>query len=67
MSQNHTERLVNAVHDREVTLGIIGLGYVGLPLIDAFVAKGFRCLGFDVDPKKTISLNARKSYIKHIS
>lgn len=49
------------------TVGIIGLGYVGLPLIDAFVKAGFQCVGFDVDPSKISAIEARKSYIKHIS
>ncbi len=39
----------------------------GLPLIDAFVNKGFTCIGFDVDTKKVDDLNAGRSYIKHIS
>ena len=45
---------------------MIGLGYVGLPLIDAFTNAGFRCLGFDVDASKVESLKQGKSYIKHI-
>lgn len=47
-------------------MGVIGLGYVGLPLIDAFVRAGFRCQGFDVDPRKVDALTAGRSYIKHI-
>ncbi len=45
---------------------MIGLGYVGLPLIDAFIQAGFTCLGFDVDPAKVAHLDQGKSYIKHI-
>jgi UDP-N-acetyl-D-glucosamine dehydrogenase len=47
-------------------IGVIGLGYVGLPLIRAFTAVGFRCLGFDVDQSKVDKLKAGESYIKHI-
>ncbi|MBX3175991.1 MAG: nucleotide sugar dehydrogenase [Candidatus Hydrogenedentes bacterium] len=58
--------LLNRISDKSVTVGIIGLGYVGLPLIQALVTKGYRALGFDIDPKKVESLQAGKSYIKHI-
>ena len=47
-------------------VGVIGLGYVGLPLIRAFTTAGFRCLGFDVDQSKVDKLKAGQSYIKHI-
>ncbi len=47
-------------------IGVIGLGYVGLPLMFAFNDKGFRTLGFDIDPKKTEALRAGRSYIKHL-
>ena len=40
------------IEDRTAVVGIIGLGYVGLPLGSSFVAAGFPVLGFDVDPKK---------------
>jgi UDP-N-acetyl-D-glucosamine dehydrogenase len=47
-------------------IGIIGLGYVGLPLALRFAEKGHRLTGFDVDPAKVEKLNAGQSYIKHI-
>jgi UDP-N-acetyl-D-glucosamine dehydrogenase len=47
-------------------VGIIGLGYVGLPLISAFTNAGFRCLGFDVDDAKIQQLHKGQSYIRHI-
>jgi UDP-N-acetyl-D-glucosamine dehydrogenase len=47
-------------------VGVIGLGYVGLPLSLTFVDRGFRVLGFDVDPGKIERLNERRSYIAHI-
>ncbi|OYW20038.1 MAG: UDP-N-acetyl-D-glucosamine dehydrogenase [Planctomycetales bacterium 12-60-4] len=50
----------------QAVVGVIGLGYVGLPLIRAFTNSGFRCMGFDVDQAKVDKLNAGQSYIKHI-
>jgi len=54
------------VRTKKALVGVIGLGYVGLPLVRAFARAGFRVLGFDVDPKKVKALNAGRSYIKHI-
>ncbi len=51
---------------REATVGVIGMGYVGLPLAVAFADAGLRVLGFDVDPAKAEALNAGESYIAHI-
>jgi len=58
--------LEQAIQDRSATVGVIGLGYVGLPLVRAFVAAGFRTMGFDVDQAKVQDLLAGKSYIRHI-
>ena len=49
-----------------MTLAIVGLGYVGLPLALQFARSGVRVLGIDVDAKKVASLNAGRSYIRHI-
>ena len=58
------------LHDRirtkTATVGIIGLGYVGLPLARAFANNGFRVLGFDIDTRKVDALNAGRSYIQQI-
>ncbi len=62
-----TSSLKAAIENKSANIGVIGLGYVGLPLIDAFVTAGFRATGFDVDQSKVDALNAGKSYIKHIS
>ncbi|MCA9074202.1 MAG: nucleotide sugar dehydrogenase [Planctomycetaceae bacterium] len=62
-----TSSLKAAIENKSANVGVIGLGYVGLPLIDAFVNAGFKATGFDVDQAKVDSLNAGKSYIKHIS
>ena len=48
------------------TVGIIGLGYVGLPLLLAYAKKGKKVIGFDIDSQKTESILAGRSYIKHI-
>ena len=48
-------------------MGVVGLGYVGLPLVQAFVQAGFSVLGFDVDQTKVDQLLAGESYIGHIS
>ncbi len=61
-----TASLATKIRDRSATVGVIGLGYVGLPLIDVFLRAGFRAIGFDVDQRKVDALTAGKSYIKHI-
>ena len=48
-------------------VGVLGLGYVGLPLCREFVQGGVEVIGFDVDEDKIQQLNNNKSYIKHIS
>ena len=54
------------IDKKKAVVGIIGLGYVGLPLVKAFIEGGFRTIGFDVDASKVESLLAGKSYIKHL-
>ena len=58
--------LEQKINDQSAVVGIIGLGYVGLPLMSAFVKAGFKTMGFDVDQKKVDMLKAGQSYIKHI-
>lgn len=53
------------IDDRSVTVGVIGLGYVGLPLTHAFWQAGLTAIGFDIDPAKVDTLRAGKSYIQH--
>jgi UDP-N-acetyl-D-glucosamine dehydrogenase len=65
MSDLHAE-LINKILNRQATIGIIGLGYVGLPLVIHFARAGFPVLGFDADPQKVAELNAGRSYIRHI-
>jgi len=64
---NDTAQELNAkIESRQATVGILGLGYVGLPLALAFSKAGFPVLGFDVDDSKVELLNRGESYIKHI-
>lgn len=58
--------LKQKIENRSATIGVIGLGYVGLPLVIEFVKKGFPVIGFDNDPRKICSLKEDKTYIKHI-
>lgn len=60
-----TEALLEKIESRDATVGVIGLGYVGLPLVLLFRESGFRVIGFDVDPKKTAALMRGESYIRH--
>jgi UDP-N-acetyl-D-glucosamine dehydrogenase len=59
--------LESKINKREARIGIVGLGYVGLPLVKTFLSKGFEVLGFDIDEKKVEMLNQGKSYIKHFT
>ena len=55
------------IRSKKAVVGVIGLGYVGLPLVRLFSLKGFRVLGFDIDPAKIEKLKRGESYIKSIS
>jgi UDP-N-acetyl-D-glucosamine dehydrogenase len=61
------ERLLKSLHDRTATIGILGLGYVGLPLAAAFGEAGFRIIGIDPDPRKVDRLRKGESYIQDVS
>ncbi|HBI24228.1 MAG: UDP-N-acetyl-D-glucosamine dehydrogenase [Nitrospirae bacterium RIFCSPLOW2_12_42_9] len=60
------KELISKIENRSARIGIIGLGYVGLPLVLRFCEEGFKVIGFDVDPRKIENLNQGRSYIKHI-
>jgi UDP-N-acetyl-D-glucosamine dehydrogenase len=62
-----THPLKSAIENKTAVVGIVGLGYVGLPLAHAFIDAGFKALGFDVDQTKVDELMAGRSYIGHIS
>ena len=60
------QKLLDKIESRKARIGVIGLGYVGLPLVREFTRGGAKVVGFDVDEKKVKSLLAGRSYIKHI-
>ncbi|MCG8449859.1 MAG: NAD(P)-binding domain-containing protein, partial [Pirellulales bacterium] len=60
------QSLETRIRDNEVIVAVVGLGYVGLPLVDAFVRAGIRAIGYDVDQQKIDKLNRGESYIGHI-
>ena len=59
--------LLNGLRQKTARVGVIGLGYVGLPLANLFHQKGFQVVGFDIDQRKVDSLLGGKSYIGHIA
>ncbi len=58
--------LEQKIASREALVGVVGLGYVGMPLVRAFVGGGFRALGFDVDARKVTRLQQGECYIASI-
>src|SRR3990167_5474939 len=58
--------LLKKIESKEANIGVVGLGYVGLPLAIEFCKAGFKVIGFDIDEKKVELLKQGKSYIKHI-
>lgn len=57
---------LSKIENRGAVIGVIGLGYVGLPLCREFVRGGAKVLGFDIDPKKVECIDVKKTYIEHI-
>src|SRR6059058_2426420 len=60
------QHLLDRIEARTARVGIIGLGYVGLPLARTFSDNGFAVLGFDTDPAKVAALTRGEGYLKHI-
>ncbi len=60
------EQLLKKIEDRSAVIGLIGLGYVGLPLAVEFAKAGFKVIGIDVDLRKVEALNAGRSYIPDV-
>ena len=60
------QTLLSRIANREAQVGIVGLGYVGLPLAVAFAREGFHVLGVDVDPRKVASLQRGESYVEDV-
>ncbi len=61
-----TDQTLKKIENGSAVIGVVGLGYVGLPLILGFVSRGFQVMGIDIDRKKIDSLRAGESYIEHI-
>src|SRR5438552_1602120 len=58
--------LKTKIENHSAVVGVIGLGYVGLPLLRAFCGAGYRVMGFDVDAKKIEMLRRGENYLKHL-
>jgi UDP-N-acetyl-D-glucosamine dehydrogenase len=67
VKQSLAHRLMSRIKDKTAEIGVVGLGYVGLPLAEAFAESGFTVRGFDIDDEKISRLNRGESYIRHIS
>ena len=59
--------LMRKIDSREARIGVIGLGYVGLPLAVEFANAGFHVTGIDVDPKKVATIRAGKSHVEDVT
>lgn len=59
-------KLERKIKDKKIIVGVLGLGYVGLPLVREFALSGLKVIGFDIDEKKVRILNSGRSIIKHI-
>ncbi len=67
MKQDHKHKLLEGIADRSVQVGVIGLGYVGLPLATIFAEAGYQVVGVDIDPRKVRLLNEGRTYIEDIA
>ncbi len=67
VKSNRKNIIMSKIQNRRAIIGIIGLGYVGLPLALAFAEKGFTVKGFDIDFKKVDAINRGESYISYIN
>ena len=63
----NNNKLYKSINNRKAIIGIIGIGYVGLPLIIRFAEEQYKTIGFDIDKEKVNKLNNGKSYIKSIN
>ena len=59
-------KLLKKIRLNKISIGIIGLGYVGLPLLKGFASKNLNVIGFDIDKKKITKLRKGESYINHV-
>ena len=58
--------VIEGLRTKTSVIGIVGLGYVGLPLVLRYSEQGYKVVGFDIDPEKVSQLNAGRSYIGHL-
>jgi UDP-N-acetyl-D-glucosamine dehydrogenase len=58
--------ILNKINSKSASVGVVGLGYVGLPLLSAFHRAGFPVIGFDIDPAKIEALKRGDSYLRHL-
>ena len=65
-ADSHHGALLRRIQRREARVGVIGLGYVGLPLAVEFARGGFEVIGFDVDEARNAEINAGRSYIPDV-
>ncbi|WP_411849808.1 nucleotide sugar dehydrogenase [Stenotrophomonas sp. LGBM10] len=61
------KQLIERLQSKTATIGIVGLGYVGLPLLLRYSEVGYKVVGFDIDPSKIEMLASGRSYIEHIA
>jgi UDP-N-acetyl-D-glucosamine dehydrogenase len=66
MKSSAADALKQKIAERKVVVGVIGLGYVGLPLVREFCGAGIRVWGFDIDERKVRMLRAGQTYIEHL-
>tara|TARA_Y200000002_G_scaffold382095_1_gene397999 strand:- start:1199 stop:2518 length:1320 start_codon:yes stop_codon:yes gene_type:complete len=66
MSNKFLLNLKKKIKSKSLTVGVVGLGYVGLPLVIRFSEVGFKVIGFEIDKKKITALNKGISFISHI-
>src|ERR1044072_8269434 len=59
--------ITKLIEDKRARIGVIGLGYVGLPLVVEFAQHGFSAIGFEVDEGKAAQINQGHSYTRHVS
>ncbi len=67
MPQKTHQQLIDKINSKKAVIAIIGMGYVGLPLMIRFNEVGYKVIGIDIDPAKVEKLNIGRSYIEHIS
>ena len=67
MKSQKVKEFDQRIKDRSISIGIVGVGYVGLPLALTFARNGYKTTAYDVDNRKIEILRSGKSYLSHIS